>query len=287
MGKGSSLIGLTRPVNCVLIGLAVIVGAALADKETLLAQPQNLGLGFLTGFFLTAGAMAINDFYDREIDTINEPKRPIPSGAVSPAEALVMALGLTLVGLSAALVTGQAPNWECFFTALVSSVLVGLYVTKGKSAGLPGNFLVSTCIAVPFVYGGLVIGKELLATTIILVAIAFLSNTGREVTKGIVDVVGDKKAGIETIAVLYGEQRAASVATIFYLSSVSLTPLPWILELVSFWFLPFVLITNLGLVLASIMLILDPSRENARRIKNRVLFWFLTGLIAFGAGTAG
>jgi len=287
MRKGTALIRLIRPANCALIGLAVVVGAALADKEALLEQPQNLVLGFLTGFFLTASAMAINDFYDREIDAINEPRRPIPSGAVSPNEALVLALALAFAGLSVAMATRQAPNWQSFSTALVSSVIVVLYVTKGKSTGLLGNFLVSTCIAVPFVYGGIVIGRELLPTTIILVAIAFLSNTGREITKGIVDVMGDEKAEIETLAVLHGEQRAAAVAAIFYISAVSLTPLPWILGLVSLWFLPFVLITDLGFVLASTMLVLDSSRENARRTKNRVLLWFLTGLIAFGAGNFG
>ncbi|MCW3981515.1 MAG: UbiA family prenyltransferase, partial [Candidatus Bathyarchaeota archaeon] len=105
MRKGTALIRLIRPANCALIGLAVVVGAALADKEALLEQPQNLVLGFLTGFFLTASAMAINDFYDREIDAINEPRRPIPSGAVSPNEALVLALALAFAGLSVAMAT--------------------------------------------------------------------------------------------------------------------------------------------------------------------------------------
>ncbi len=287
MRKSSALIRLIRPVNCALIGLAVVIGAVLADKEALLAQPQNVGLGFLTGFFLTASAMAVNDFYDREIDATNEPRRPIPIGALSPREALVFALGLAAAGLIVAGVTRQAPNWRCFFAALASSVIVILYVTKGKNTGLLGNFLVSACVAVPFVYGSIVTGRELLSTTTILVAIAFLSNTGREITKGIVDVAGDRKANVRTIAVLHGEHRAAAAAAVFYLVATSLTPLPWILELVSLWFIPFVLITNAGFILASVMLVSNPSRENARRVKNVVLLWFLTGLLAFGAGNFG
>lgn len=270
-----------------MMGFAVIVGAALAGKETFFQQLQNLLFGFSTGFFLTAAAMTINDYYDREIDAINEPKRPIPSGAVSAKEVLVFAFLLTAIGLASALATAVAPNWQCLAIASVSWVIVISYVTKGKSTGLPGNLLVSTCIAVPFIYGSFVVGKGFLPSTSLFVAMVFLANTGREITKGIVDVQGDRENNVRTVAVVYGERKAAVVAAIFYLSAVSLTPLPWLLGIVHFWFLPFVVLTDMGLILASILLLLNPSRENARRIKNRNLFWFFTGLLAFILGTFG
>jgi len=287
VGKPRAFIRLIRPVNCIMMGFAVIVGAALAGKETFFQQFQNLLFGFSTGFFLTAAAMTINDYYDREIDAINEPRRPIPSGAVSASEALVFAFFLTAIGLTTALATAMAPNWQCLTIASVSWVIVISYVTKGKRTGLLGNLLVSTCIAVPFIYGGFVVGKGVLPTTSLFVAMVFLANTGREITKGIVDVQGDRENNVRTVAVVYGERKAAIVATIFYFSAVSLTPLPWLLGIVYFWFLPFVVLTDMGLILASILLLLNPSRENARRIKNRNLFWFFSGLLAFILGTFG
>jgi len=285
MIKANAFVRLIRPVNCTMMGFAVIVGVTLAGKEMLFQQPQNLLLGFVTGFLLTGAAMAINDYYDREIDAVNEPRRPIPSGAVSPNEALLFASFLTFIGLTAALLTGLPPNWQCLTIAFVSWVIVVLYVTRGKSTGFPGNLLVSVCVTVPFIYGGFVVGKGFLITTSVFVAMVFLSNTGREITKGIVDVQGDKKANIRTIAVLHGERKAAAVAAIFHLSAVSLTPLPWLLGIVTLWFLPFVVLTDMGLVLASTLLLSNPSRENARRIKNRNLFWFFSGLLAFIAGS--
>ena len=114
---------------------------------------------------------------------------------------------------------------------------------------------------------------------------AFLSGTGREITKGIVDVNGDRAQGVKTLAVRYGERNAAVVAAIFYVSAVSLTPVTWILGLVSFWFIPLVLITDIGLVASSILLLRDYSRENARKIKNLVLLWFVIGLLAFVFGS--
>lgn len=283
MGKAKALVRLIRPVNCVMMGFAVIVGAALADRGISAQQFQNLLLGFSTGFFLTGATMAVNDYYDREIDAVNEPKRPIPSGAVDPREALALAIALTLVGFLAA----AATNWQCLVLAAASWAVFVLYTTKGKRTGFLGNLMVSTCIAVPFVYGGFVVAEGLTPAVGVFVAIVFLSNTGREVTKGIVDLEGDREKNIRTVAVLHGEKKAALVAAALHIFAVSLTPVPWVLGMVFFWYLPFVALTDMGLILSSVLLLLNPSRENAKRIKNRELAWFLSGLLAFIAGVIG
>jgi geranylgeranylglycerol-phosphate geranylgeranyltransferase len=113
---------------------------------------------------------------------------------------------------------------------------------------------------------------------------AFLSNTGREITKGIVDFKGDSTGGVKTLAVRYGEKNAAIVAAFFYIFAVALTPLPWVMNLVSFLFVPVVLVTDAGLIVSSAVLLKDYRRENARRIKNTVLAWFLFGLMAYILG---
>jgi geranylgeranylglycerol-phosphate geranylgeranyltransferase len=110
---------------------------------------------------------------------------------------------------------------------------------------------------------------------------AFLSNTGREITKGIVDVKGDRAEGVKTLAVRFGEKSAAVAAVVFYIFAVALTPVTWILGLVGIWFVPFVLVTDVGLVACSVVLLLDHSREKARRIKKIALLLFLVGLLAY------
>jgi geranylgeranylglycerol-phosphate geranylgeranyltransferase len=260
-----------------MMGFAVIVGASLVSA---LNFSINLLLGFVTSFTLTGASMAINDYYDREIDAINEPNRPIPSGVVSPKEALSFAFVLSLVGFVAALVT----SISCFIVAVIAWVIFVAYTTKGKRTGLPGNFLVSACVVIPFIYGGFVV-ENLKLPVILFAAIAFLSNTGREVTKGIVDVEGDKSQNINTIAVMFGDKTATFMASVFLVLAVGLSPLPWLWRLVSKWFLPFVILTDAGLILSSILLVRDYSRENARRVKNSILIWFITGLLAFVAGT--
>lgn len=224
--------------------------------------------------------MVLNDYFDREIDKINEPTRPIPRGDVSPNQALVLAIFLIMVGLISAIIT----NIPSLLTAIFALIISLSYITKGKSTGLFGNFLVSATVVIPIIYGGLTIG-QLQANSIIFVIIIFFSNTGREIIKGIVDVEGDKSYKIQTIAVKYGECKAAILASFFAIVAVLLSPLPWILNLVSDFFLPLVIITDIGLIISSILLLRDYSRKNAKKIKNLNLLWFISGLLAFTLGT--
>ena len=284
MDRVVGFIRVMRPVNCLMMGFAVLVGAALTNFNALGNSWQNLIYGFSTGFLLTAASMVINDYYDREIDAVNEPSRPLPSGLIKPKEALAFAFLLSLSGLVTAFLTNTAVI-SCLATAIFFWFISATYVTVGKRTGLLGNFLVSACVSAPFVYGSLAVTNEIKPNIWIFVSMVFLSNTGREITKGVVDIQGDKARNVKTLAVRYGERKAAVAAAAFYLLAVALTPLPPLLNLVSVWFIPLVVITDAGLITCSVMLLKDYSRENARKVKNQVLVWFFTGLIAFLAGS--
>ena len=280
MGKVGGFLRLMRPINCAMMGFAVMVGAVLANPQFSSVDWLNVFYGFVTGFMLTAASMTINDYYDRAIDAINEPSRPIPSGSVSAKEALAFVSVLSAVGFAFAYLASVL----CLAVAVISWIIVATYVTVGKRSGLPGNFLVSACVAIPFIYGSIVVISHVQLNVVLFASMAFLSNTGREITKGIVDVKGDRTEGVKTLAVRYGERNAAVAAALFYLSAVSLTLLPWHLGIVSFWFIPLVLVTDVGFAVSSFLLLKDYSRENARKIKNLVLLWFITGLLAFVFG---
>ncbi|MEM3522656.1 MAG: geranylgeranylglycerol-phosphate geranylgeranyltransferase, partial [Candidatus Bathyarchaeia archaeon] len=198
---------------------------ALTNPNILGFTWKNLIYGFITGFMLTAASMVINDYYDREIDAINEPNRPIPSGLISTKGALAFAIVLTTMGFIAAYFTGILS----FITAIIAWIIFIAYTTFGKRTGLFGNFLVSTCVAIPFIYGSIAVTNKVKLNVLIFVFMVFLSNTGREITKGIVDVQGDRMKNIKTLAVRYGEKTAAFVAVSFYISTILLSPLPLIL----------------------------------------------------------
>jgi geranylgeranylglycerol-phosphate geranylgeranyltransferase len=265
-----------------MVGFAVIVGAVIVSPNISNALWLNLTYSFVTGFALTAEAMIINDYYDREIDAINEPGRPIPSGLVYPHEALVLAFALTVIGLTAAYLAYPSS----LAIAIFAWIVFVIYTTIGKRSGLPGNFLVSICVAIPFIFGSYTAVGSIEPNVMIVSIIAFLSNTGREITKGIVDVEGDRAKNIRTVAVRYGEKAAAVVAVLFLLSAILLSPIPLFLNFVSLWFIPLVAITDFGLSVSSFMLLEDHSRENARKVKKIILLSFLVALLAFVVGAA-
>jgi 4-hydroxybenzoate polyprenyltransferase len=203
MAKIEGLLRLIRPINCIVMSFAVLVGTSLTGLGNL--QWINLLFGAITAFTLTGAARTVNDYYDYGIDKINEPNRPIPS-----------------------------------------------------------------------------------ARNILLFAsMAFLSNTGREITKGIVDIEGDRQHRIKTLAVVFGSKKAALAAAIFFILAVCLSPIPLIIDIVSIWFIPFVLVTDVGLFWCSISLLKNPERENSRKIKKTVLFLFIFGLLSFIFGMLG
>jgi len=282
MKKIYGFIRLTRPINCLMMGFAVVVGAAIAAQMPVVEHDAfKLLLGFITASTLTGASMAINDYYDREIDAINEPDRPIPSGLVKPTESIILSAFLASTGLIAAVLT----NPLSLLIATLSLIISVSYSTFGKISGLPGNFMVSLCISLPFIYGGVALKGFIEPKTILFAILAFLANTGREITKGIADIEGDKVKGIKTLAISHGPKKAAQVALTFFILAVILSPLPIILGLVNILFIPPLIIADAGFIMSSISLIKDYTRKNAKKIKSTVLLWMIMGLIAFITGT--
>lgn len=277
-----AFIELIRPLNSFMTGFAVIVALSIATRGKLFtAVPtQNIVYGFLVGFFIAASSMVFNDYFDREIDSINVPKRPIPRGDVRAEIALVYAVALGLLGiLFASLI-----NMYCLLIAVIGLVTSITYSCWGKRLGLLGNMMVSFCVTLPFIFAQTLLGR-VVPVLVVFMLIVFLANTGREIIKGIADVVGDLARGVRTVAVVYGEKTAARVASVFYILAVALTPIPVVLGIVNPLYIPLILVVDLGFIISAITIMRDYRRTIALREKKRALILMLLGLIAFMIGT--
>ena len=72
---------LIKPELPAAAGICVVVGEVIASGSVPLV---SIGvLGFLAGFFLSGTAMITNDYFDLEVDRVNHPTRPFPSGRIS------------------------------------------------------------------------------------------------------------------------------------------------------------------------------------------------------------
>lgn len=268
---------LIRPINCVIAGFAVIVGEVVALRGYL--KIELAVLGFLVAFLLLGATMAMNDVYDIEVDRINSPHRPIPSGRVSRLGASLLALVFVVGGgLLAFLI-----NYPSSVIAALAIALMMYYNVHGKRTGFLGNAIVSTCISLPFVFGGTAV-NNLQPVSWLFASLAFTSNMGREIAKGIIDLVGDKSQNIRTIAVLWGPNAAAKAAAFFLILAVGLSLAPLLLDLVSFHYVFFLIPSDIGFLWTALSILKDHDQLKVAGLKNKILIFMTLGLFAFLAG---
>ncbi len=260
-----------------MIGFAVIVGEVIASATV---PARAAFYGFMTGFLLLAASMVSNDYFDREIDAINQPERPLPAGVVKPSEAISFSIILAAVGFWFAAGSGTLP----LLIAFLSVVVMVLYNARIKKTGLLGNAFVSTNVAIPFIYGGFAVATPTWSLGIFSL-LAFLSSMGREIVKGIVDVPGDSVRGVKSVAATRGNGKAAKYGGGLFTAAVALSGLPLLLGIVSLYYVPLVAICDIGFLLTAYSLLTNPSPTNAKRSKNYVLIWMTFGLLAFVIGT--
>ena len=272
-----SLLAMMRLPNCIMIGFAVIVGEFISSQ---VVPARAAFYGFGAGFLLLAASMILNDYFDREIDAINEPSRPLPSGSVQSSEALSFALILAALGLLSAASTGT----PTLILAIISLLIMISYNARVKQTGFLGNVFVSLNVAIPFIYGGFAVGKPTW-TLAIFALLAFLSSVGREIVKGITDVPGDKSRGVRSVAATKGNSTAAKYGSVFFLSAVALSAVPLLLGLVSYLYVPLVAICDVGFLLTTYSILSNSSPRSAKRNKKYVLVWMTFGLLAFLMGT--
>uniref|UniRef100_A0A7C3IXY3 Geranylgeranylglycerol-phosphate geranylgeranyltransferase n=1 Tax=Candidatus Methanomethylicus mesodigestus TaxID=1867258 RepID=A0A7C3IXY3_9CREN len=267
-----------RPVNCLMMGFAVVVGevAILGGIPT----PNQLVLGFSVSFLLTASSMIHNDVIDLEIDRINAPQRPLPSGMVSRERALIASAFFGITGILAALPL----SWIAALIAILTFASSYAYNTKGKRLGIVGNVMVAFCIAMPFLFGGIVVLSTINVTVAAFFLLAFLSNIGREVTKGIADVEGDRTKGIMTVAVSSGEKKASRLAAAFYILPVMITPLPYLLGNLGMLYLVIVAAVDAGFIYSSLSILRSQTKGAALSVKRQVRYWMLLAMVAFLLG---
>ncbi|MFC7236010.1 geranylgeranylglycerol-phosphate geranylgeranyltransferase [Halosegnis marinus] len=230
MERARGLLELTRPGNAVSAGLltaigAVVAGAGSTSGLVLDAGPTVRAAAAVLATVLAVGAgNAINDYFDRDIDRVNKPDRPIPRGAVSPRGALVFSLALFTAAVALALVLPLV----AVAIAVVNLLALVAYTELFK--GLPGvgNALVAYLGGSTFLFGGTAVGGPLDAVFVLFV-LAALATFAREVVKDVEDVAGDREEGLATLPIAYGEGTALRVAAVALALAVLASPAPYLL----------------------------------------------------------
>ena len=192
-------IEIIRPGNAIMSAIVIIL-VAIIDRSFNLP----IFLAMLAVFFETAAGNVINDYFDYNIDLINKPKRPIPSGRISLKNGKNYGYLLFILGtICGFLISYLTNNWIPFLIVLLADVVLYLYAYKLKSTPLIGNLAVGFMTGFGFVFGGFTLNHEsIIITSIFLGFFAFVMTTARELVKDIEDMEGDKLEGAKTLPII-------------------------------------------------------------------------------------
>jgi len=282
MTKLRAYLDVMRLKNCLLAFIAVFAGAYITQVTDVLSW--KVLYACLSAFLITAFGNAINDYYDWKVDEINNPDRPIPRGDLKLNEAKNFSLILLVGGL---IIPTFLLNWMTTFIALVSAILLYGYSYVLKWRGFVGNLATSFLVGLTFLYGwSLYLTPWMLWNIFLLSLLSFLANMGREVMKGIADLEGDSIHGVGTLAVKSGKKFSSVVASVFILASVAFSPIPYYFGIVKSSYLALVLIVDAILLISCLSILLETSKETAKKTKDFVRIGMLGGLIAFLLGTS-
>lgn len=204
-----------RPMNCLMAGAAAIIGLLIAGEWSI----ETAAPIFLAVFLLTGAGNAVNDYFDREIDAVNRPGRPIPSGRISPKTVLRWSLALFAAGCALAGLVSQI----CLAIAVINSILLFFYARNLKAMPFVGNLCVAYLTGSTFIFGGAALGTEGIDANLIPFSLSFLATMSREIAKAIEDIEGDRHGGARTLPILAGERLSAFLAAAFALIAIGLS----------------------------------------------------------------
>ena len=276
------MLDLARPVNCAMIGFAVIVGAFVSRPPTI--PWLQLALGFFTGLFICAYSMAVNDIYDLEVDRVNRPDRPIPSGRIPVRQASRLSLIMLVLGLTCSVLSF---NPLALVFAFAYAFISWLYNSRAKRTGLPGNLIVASSLAIPFIYGGAVSGGSIVGSLLLMMALtAFFSGVGREVVKSMADVEGDAKRQVNSLARTRGLGFASVVGASFFLLAVLTSWVPLLTGLANQVYTFGVIIPDVIFVYLAVAIVIRHDPQSAYGVKRTALAGMTVGLLVFIGGAA-
>ena len=190
-----------RPYTVTWCGLVSLVGTCVT-----LGNFPSISIALLVLFIPMMGWIAglyLSDYLDRNLDSIQKPHRPIPSGRIKPKEAIIIGALFAFTGF---FLTFYLPFYNIILVFIVA-LLVFLYTYISKSRGFPGNINRGLVTVAAYFFGVFAVDTSLsvIPPYVWLLSIVFLlHDTNSNLVGAIRDVEGDKKGGYRTIPVAYG-----------------------------------------------------------------------------------
>ena len=200
-----------RPYTVWYVGLLGLAGAGLAGER----RPVWLFVAWAIPTIGWLGGHYLSDWFDRDLDAVSKPHRPIPSGRLTERAALVWGSTAMLAVAVLAVISG----WPA---AVVAGCAVAGVVAYGlclKAGGLGGNLVRGLLGALTLLYGAAVV--PLFDRRVVVFALAFwLHDCASNLVGTLRDVAGDGAGGYRTLPVRHGTPVAVWTAAGTYAAAV-------------------------------------------------------------------
>jgi 4-hydroxybenzoate polyprenyltransferase len=208
----------SRPFTLVAPALGFASGAVTAAGAAP-REPWSADLllfpivGLLMAAVLNAASNALNQIYDLEIDRVNKPRRPLPSGRLSLGDAWSFTIATYAVALGLAWLVAPDGRHECFWIVLVATLITILYSVppfRTKRLGIWANVTIAIPRGLLLKVAGWSSVKTIYGVEPWFIGAIFgLFLLGASTTKDFADMEGDAKGGCRTLPIIYGVERAA------------------------------------------------------------------------------
>ncbi|MDB5654971.1 MAG: chlorophyll synthase ChlG [Tardiphaga sp.] len=230
----------------------------------------------LAGPMVCGTSQAVNDWYDRHVDAINEPHRPIPSGRIPGRWGLYIAIVWTALSLALAASLGVFG----FAAAVIGLALAWFYSAppiRLKQNGWWGNAACGLCYeGLPWFTGAAVMTASAPDLRIGLIALLYsIGAHGIMTLNDFKSVEGDRRMAVNSLPVLLGVDRAARFAC-----WVMALPQVAVVALLLSWQRPFYAAAVAGLLLAQLALM----AHFLKRPRDRAPWYNATGISAYVSG---
>lgn len=274
MSQINALYRLGRPLSSLSGAGVVLLGGYVAGTGEWL----KIALACLATLLVAASANAWNDYLDVEIDRINQPRRPLPSGLISLRRARAFSVALAILSL----IVASFINLPAFLIVLFSNLLLFVYSWRLKSTVLMGNATVAFMSAMSAIFGGVAAGKVL--PSLWLALIVSVAIMGREVLKTLADYEGDLRHRCRTVATVWGKRKARVVFFLLVAAMLLVMLTPYLFDVYNS---TYVYIVGFGVYPVVIYIALRVTRDRtgpqlerlSQIMKYDFMVWFLAVLL--------
>ncbi len=271
-------IKLLRPLNVFTSGLAMVIGSGILGT---LNNTGTLLLVMAVVMCFAAAANALNDVVDYEIDKINRPMRPLPSGFVKKRTALSISILLFSMGTLACLELSETAKVIGIVIAMPFMVLYSKYL---KGMPLVGNMIVAFILGLSFLFCGAAFNN--MSPMWIPMILAFGLTLVRELVKDIADMEGDQSAGLKTFPITAGIEKSIQLSIFLSVCIGVGAFIPYLYGTYGIWYgILLILGVEIPLGVVVVSLLNNPGISSAIHGARILKFSTLIGLIAIYAGT--